>query len=346
MPRFLRSDGSIEKLSYGQGSAVSPLLGAPRPLPFNRKYLSLFGIDSTSFSEQKCAGSNTSIYKVLYRWGSENRDDLVKSFRLDEVSPMSNLCCWMEFGTTTMDSPCYYITTSRHLWRRRDCPMFNEDECRLNPGLGPDAPSLFSQGGKPMSVPDVVRSAAWAKQWERCGFFERFSDCSIWDPLPSNIMDLVLSDAATKEQLWILEAVLFRCILVSDKPEGFALMWAAVYRARVGFHIEGRYFDRLYDAVNFQPPGLLDRKLTRRTAKHCRVEAVLSYGSPVPRHRVYPKTQGEAWVAFHHVLLSARMRWQFPGDVLDGVSSSDRFFPVGAACDDNKQPKLYDNHPA
>jgi hypothetical protein len=147
-------------------------------------------------------------------------------------------------------------------------------------------------------------------------------------------MELVVSGSATKEQLWVLEAVLFRSILSSDRPEPFALMWAAVYRARCGMHLEARYFERLYDAVHFEPIGSQVKKATRRGVRQCRVEAVSCYGACESRYRVYPKTEAEAWVRFHHALFTARKRWAYPAKILEDVRSSDHMFPKGAACDD------------
>ncbi|KAM0707336.1 hypothetical protein Q7P35_005574 [Cladosporium inversicolor] len=148
-------------------------------------------------------------------------------------------------------------------------------------------------------------------------FPDDFESLTLWEPLPPNIMDLVMADAATREQLWVLEGVLYRkmhAVSSVKHKDVFVCLWFAVYRARRGVQAPSKAFE-------------LSRKVSKQVA----------YLQPPKLPVTLPPSEieyhcSEAWVSLLLYISKLRARyWRNAADVLKGVEHSTERFPFGAA---------------
>jgi hypothetical protein len=166
-----------------------------------------------------------------------------------------------------------------------------------------------------------LNSRAWLFYRDLEAIDHGFESLTLWEPLPLNIMDLVMAGAGTREQLWILEGVLYRqmhSVSNAKHREVFVSLWLAVYRAKHGVQAPFEVFRlleaavELNDALHFVrlPVGLPSSQIEY----HC----------------------SDEWVSLLLCIRELRARrWPNAADILEGVRHSTDRFPPGAASDED-----------
>ena len=296
--------------------------GAYRLSP-TRDELSLFGIDRSSFEESTCIATLSTLDKVLLEWFSNN------STRLDEYLSESEAQEPQKHRCTSLPRECFYLSPHHHKRRSRRCPDVQKYSHRF-----PDDGIMEAESQE--SYVSTLNSLDWRFYRDLEAVDHDFGSLTLWKPLPVDIMDLVVAGAGTREQLWILEGVLYRqmhSVSNAKHRKIFVSLWLAVYRAKRGVQAPFHVFRLLREVVDLakslqyvRPPiGLPPSEIEY----HC----------------------SDRWVLLLLYISKLRARrWSNAADVLKGIRYSTDRFPHGSASDEigysGRIPKVFGAAPS
>lgn len=305
--RFVFFRRSISEVS---NAVLMSFGGAHRPSP-TRHELSLFGINWSSFEESTCIGTSSKLDNVLLGWFDDNSKRLADYLsHLERQKPRKHHCTSPP-GADPRE--CFWLSPQHHIRRSQRCP----DLCR-NPKLFPD--DEVAEAKSQQSYASARESSDWDSYRHLEAIGHDFESLTLWEPLPPNVMDLVMAGAATREQLWVLEGVLYRQMHSPSSAEHrdkFVCLWLAVYRAKRGVQAPFEAFELL-------------RKVTEQAAKLQDDK----YFNFLPREIEY--CCNDAWVSLLLYISKLRKRcWSNAADVLKGVEHSTERFRRGEASDDD-----------
>lgn len=243
-----------------------------------------------------------SLGESLLSWYGANVEDVEEYLDFLELEAPSQHDCefWMRAKRDPQD--CTVFSPSGHRWRSFNCPQFEEVNTTNQ---------LHRRSGdsKEMTVRQSLASPDWRRQHVLDGVKHNYQGYSVWSELPHDIMRLVLAGRATREQLWVVEARLFRFIAIArsyHEAGRFALMWACVHRARRGFQAEFHFFSYLSDAQRWRPTSAEERA---SVSSH---ESIGSW------------SRQDHWNVFFSRMQMSRQAWHYPLDVLTGVIHNDK----------------------
>lgn len=178
-----------------------------------------------------------------------------------------------------------------------------------------DGPCVYEESDEDGDESDIcaaprAKATATSKQQresqERIGGKKHdFEGVCIWTELPGDIMELVMSGSAIREQLWVLDGVLVRSMLAADEPfdrAAFCVMWFALFKARTG-----KMFSRGISEVD-------DLLLLRRDLVRCRPQDSL-FDNHFQTWKSYSVEQHD-WLELFERINVSRMNWKSNADVM------------------------------
>lgn len=292
-----------------------PLRKGLYEFPFSREDLKSFGI-AVEFQETLTT-TGVPCDAALLDWYRSRKNELVKFLAMDEMQPPVPHAC--RSGKSSMY--CHYRSPGGHVLLSRTC--------KSSPGYVRGM-SAVDFGEPTISVGGLMRSDAWSKQLYLDAVMHDFGDLDLRYPLSPYIMDGVLRGSATREQLWVLEGVVFRQLHISEtlfEREAFALMWAAVHRAKTGFQAPFAYFQLMRLGLDASNPE--NKRMVKRAG-------VLN--------------ENMVWVEFFNQCYLVRSRWGNAADIVKGVPCADHLFPEGCASGEGgvggPRPGLFGRRPS
>jgi len=283
--------------------------GAHRPFP-TRHELSLFGINWSSFEESTCIGTSSRLDEALLGWFDDNSERLAVYLSYFERQKPRKHHCTSPPGADPRE--CFWLSPQHHIRRSQRCP-----DLRRNPKLFPD--DGVAEAESQQSYVSERESSDWESYRHLEAIGHDFGSLTLWEPLPPNIMDLVMAGDARREQLWILEGVLYRQMHSPSSAEHrykSVCLWLAVYRAKRGVQARFEAFELLL-------------KVTEQATK-LQNDRRFKY---LPREIEY--CCNDAWVSLLLYISKLRKRWPNAADVLKGVEHSTERFQCGEASDDD-----------
>jgi hypothetical protein len=270
-------------------------------LPLTREELKPFGI-TIGFKEANVLGSSLTLDEVLIDWYRSKKDDLMQFLAVSEMEPEREHACRRKLGLEGSNN-CFYLSPGRHVRRSRLCPEVLKENQGIRHPTSSAEPLL--------SVAGEMASPAWAPQYYLDASDHDFGSLSLRESVSRSVMGGVLNGTATREELWILEGVVFRQFCLSEdlfRREAFALMWAAIYRAKSGIQASFYFFECLRIALDSESPA----KRRMVTVERGRDPA-------------------QAWSDFIYSLLFLRDRWANAADITSRLQCSTSMFPSGVA---------------
>jgi hypothetical protein len=188
---------------------------------------------------------------------------------------------------------------------------YDEDEDEFGPCAGHSSnwrkkyksKSKTKRKGKLPAVPegdeDASQSHLDARDFKFTGLHPK-------SPIPSNIMELVLTKDATREQLWLIEGALIRLMMCTEDGQcrmALVKLWACVYKAKSGLDLQLSFF-ALVDAV-------VD---IRYELLACRPQTSMQV-----THSVFMDLRQEEeaeWRCLFKEIFDLRSRWKYPADLM------------------------------
>ena len=272
-------------------------------LSLTRDELTLFGINRSSFEESTCIGTSSKLDEVLLRWfddSSKRIGEYLSSYEAQK--PIGHFCTP---HPREKRRNCFYLSKDHHHVRRSQrCP-----DVSLHPEMFLD--KNVKEAESQYSYADV-KSSAWDSYRYLEAVAHDFESLTLQEPLPPNIMDLVMARAATREQLWVLEGVLYRQMHTASSAEHrdkFVCLWLVVYRAKRGVQAP-------YKAFN------LSQEFSKRIAK---------IPVWVPPSEILYRCSEECVSLLLYISKLRARHWRNAADVLKGVEHSTERWPHGAA---------------
>lgn len=286
-------------------------------LPFTREELKPFCI-ALEFEETPTT-SGVPCNIALLDWYRSRKSDLERSLALAEMKPLEAHLCSRVASRSSMY--CHYRTPNGHVVRSRRCPTSVGYQLGVCP---------TTYGEPKLSVAEEILSDDYSVQASLDALCHDFGSLDLRFPLSPYIMDGVLRGSATREQLWVLEGVLYRQLHIAKdnyEREAFGLMWAALHRAKTGFQAPFNYFHYLRLALDASSPA---KRRMIRAAGFLDSDSV--------------------WVEFFCELNMVRSRWKNAADVVARVPHSTHLFPRGIANGEEGYThfsnKLFDKRPS
>lgn len=282
--------------SLSNMSSSKPFRKGSYEFPFSREELKGFGI-ALEFEESPMT-TGVPCNTGLLNWYRSRKHDLVKFLALNELQATVPHNC----SARRPAMECHYRSPGGHILLSRTCSSSPD----YVPGM-----SASDFGEPTISVAGLLRSDSWTKQMYLDALSHDFGDLDLRRPLSPYIMDDVLRGSATREDLWVLEGVVFRQLHTSESlflREAFALMWAAVYRAKTGFQAPFMYFQLMRLALDAGSEN------DKRMIKSARL-----------------LNENMAWVEFFRQCYFVRGRWRNAADIIKGVPCATHLFPKGCA---------------
>ena len=242
--------------------------------------------------ENQVIGANEDLDELLMAWANGNRERLCVFVRLESEG---RLKACLGGDDDDGEAEC--------------CGGLSEDDeytsrARKYRGTYSKKRSASGQSGRSAQVNPPVSKDSDQAALDAIDF--DFSGLSPSSPIPCNIMDLVLTRQASREQLWVLEGALVRLMLVSDDAVArhqYVLLWMAVFLAKTGssvprsFHFHVRKVeDARYGVLTCEEQTTLEELYERRMDT--------------------AQAEIREWTDLFRAMFKLRRRWAFPADLM------------------------------
>lgn len=267
---------------------------------FGAHLLSYFGWNAKDAVTPNYNAITSLLGSELLNWYDANSKLVHDYLALIELEPpLQHNCDWPS-GTPVDLESCFVLSPHGHRWRSRRCPDTKEEWFLQTLNVTERDEPLSTDDKGPQKRSGLQRPALDSSRHSHTG-------ASFWRTLPSDIMSSVLQESLETEQFWMLEGRLIRSMLASAHYHDvgrYALLWACLYKAQQGYHVEYHYFWFLSQAKTW-------RKLSRED-----LELKEQLDGP------YPLQRAHAWDQFLARLAHARGVWADLSDVTSGITPS------------------------